>query len=88
VCPDTGCSEDELHLEYIIRVTEFSPLIPAFDVYLGTDPNQLNLVCPDDLVPWCDPRPLQAGKTYYWKVVAENCYGQTEGPVSSFTTAE
>lgn len=88
VCPDTGCYEEELHLEYIARVTEFSPLIPTFDVYLGTNPNKLNLVCPDDLVPWCVPCPLQAGKTYYWKVVAGNCYGQTEGPVSSFTTVK
>jgi len=86
VCPDTGCPEWP-YLKYVTRATEFSPLILTFDVYLGTDTSQLNLICSDVAVPWCDPGPLQAGKAYYWNVVAKNCYGQTEGPIWSFTTA-
>ena len=74
-------------MKYVTRATEFSPLILTFDVYLGTDTSQLNLICSDVAVPWCDPGPLQAGKAYYWNVVAKNCYGQTEGPIWSFTTA-
>jgi hypothetical protein len=85
VCPDAGCPEWP-YLEYVTRSTEFSPLIPLFDVYLGTDPNQLNQVCFDALVPWCDPGSLQNSVTYYWRVVAKNCYGRTEGPILSFTT--
>ena len=86
VCLNIGCLEWP-HLIYVTRATEFSALIPSFDVYLGTDLSQLNLICSDVAVPWCDAVSLQTGMTYYWKVVAKNCYGQTEGPIWLFTTA-
>lgn len=85
VCPDdTGCPD----WEDVTRATEFSALIPSFDVHLGTNPKQLDLICSDVVVPWCEPGPLEPGTTYYWKVVAKNHCGQTEGPVWSFTTKE
>jgi len=87
VCPDTGCT-DWPNFVYVTRATEFSALIPSFNVYLGTDPGQLNLLCSDVAVPWYVPGPLQTGMTYYWKVVARNCYGQTEGSIWSFTAAK
>jgi len=87
VCPDTGCT-DWPHFVVSTRATEFSPLIPLFDVYLGTDLSQLNLICSDVAIPWCASGPLQTGKIYYWKVVAKNCYSQTEGPIWLFTAAK
>ncbi len=83
--PDSG-SQGYPRLEFISRVTEFAPVIPLFDVYLGTDPGQLDLICSDS-VPWsCDPGSLKTGTTYYWQVVSKNCYDQAEGPIWSFTT--
>ena len=59
----------------------------SYDVYFGTDPT------PDSgeyqgetaLSQWMLPAP-QYDTTYYWKVVAKNAAGSTEGPVWSFTT--
>lgn len=65
----------------------------TWDVYLGTDPNVLELIpeCNDICEPNCDPTPgtnetLDPGTAYYWQVVAENWCGETEGPIWSFTT--
>jgi hypothetical protein len=58
----------------------------TYDVYLGTSPGSLSLVCADSPVPTCDPGSLACCTTYYWKVVAKNCCGLTEGPIWSFVT--
>jgi len=87
VCPDIGCPEWP-HLKYVTRATEFSAPIPLFDVYLGTDISQLNLIYSDVAVPWCASGPLQTETIYYWQVVAKNCYSQTEGSIWSFTSAK
>ncbi|UCH51722.1 MAG: trypsin-like peptidase domain-containing protein [Chloroflexota bacterium] len=87
VCPnDVGCPD----WEQITRATEFSAVIPSFDVYLGTDRDQLHLMYENAVVPWCEPEPqqLQRGTTYYWRVVAKNHCGQTEGPTWSFRTED
>ena len=81
-CPDTGCPE----WESVTRATLFSALVPSFDVYLGTDPGQLELVESDTPAPWFNVEALASGTTYYWQVVARNCCGQQAGPVWSFTT--
>ena len=60
--------------------------LTIYDVYFGTDPNALELICDDICEQYCDPGVLDGGTTYYWQVVAENSCGQTEGPVWSFTT--
>ncbi|HUW18953.1 MAG TPA: serine protease [Sedimentisphaerales bacterium] len=83
VCPDTGCPL----WEDVTRATEFSGFVPSFDVYFGTDPNHLNIVCSDLVVAACDPGPLECGTIYYWRVIAGNHCGQTEGPLWWFTTA-
>ncbi|HUS73198.1 MAG TPA: lamin tail domain-containing protein, partial [Sedimentisphaerales bacterium] len=62
-----------------------------YDVYFGTDCNNLELICQDVNEPNCDPTPelnqtLSHNTTYYWQVVAKNECGQTEGPCWSFTT--
>lgn len=88
VCPDTGCPGPYSFM-YSTRVTEFSAVIPTFDVYLGTDPNDSNnwnLICSNDLFYSCDSGPLSAGTKYYWQVVSRNCYDRVEGPIWSFTT--
>ncbi|HUW84368.1 MAG TPA: M36 family metallopeptidase [Phycisphaerae bacterium] len=68
------------------------PCPTTYDVYFGTDNPPTTLICDDVTDPTCDPTPapgqvLDPDTTYYWKVVATNCCGTTEGPVWSFSTA-
>ncbi|MHC4518113.1 MAG: trypsin-like peptidase domain-containing protein [Planctomycetota bacterium] len=83
VCPDTGCPD----WEDITRATAFSAVIPSFDVYLGTDSGGLDLVSGFGVVPWHSPPTLQTGRTYYWRIVARNAWGQVQGPLWSFSTS-
>jgi len=86
-CPDTGCIEDGVpQWQDVTRATIFSGAVPSFDVYLGVDPNQLALVGGDLVVPWYEPASLRKDAVYYWRVIACNAYGQTEGPLWSFVT--
>lgn len=82
VCPDTGCPG----WEDVSRATTFSALVPTFDVYLGTDPGNLPLVSSFGVVPWYRPSGLQANTTYYWRIVARNAWGTTQGLTWSFQT--
>jgi len=82
-----------VHLDNIRIESGGGPSCPSvYDVYFGTDPNALELICEDVNEASCDPTPdpnetLKAATTYYWQVVAKNCCGQTEGNIWSFTTA-
>lgn len=59
----------------------------TYDVYLGTSPTSLSLVCSDISSTTCDPGTLNKNTTYYWKVVAEDEFGlTTESDVWSFTS--
>ena len=58
----------------------------AYDVYLGTDPAQMSLLCEGLSGEACAPYALGSDTTYYWQVVARNCCGDTPGPVWSFHT--
>jgi hypothetical protein len=82
VCPETGCPD----WESVTRATLFSPAVPSFDVYLGTDPEQLQMVGTDIATPWLDAGALESGAQYYWRIAARNASGETAGPVWSFTT--
>ena len=92
VCPDGGCPPNEEagetapSWETVTRATSFSGVVPAFDVYLGTDPGKLQLIDENTVVPWSTAAPLQQGTAYYWRVVAKNACGETAGPLWSFTT--
>ncbi|MBI9018009.1 MAG: hypothetical protein JEZ07_12190 [Phycisphaerae bacterium] len=58
-----------------------------FDLYFGLDSNPVDLVAADRGSTSWDPTHLTPGATYYWKVIAKNENGSTEGPVWNFTTA-
>ncbi|ODN31049.1 fibronectin type III domain-containing protein [Fervidobacterium thailandense] len=58
-----------------------------FDVYMGTSPENLNYLG-TVLEPSFEAPKLELGTTYYWKVVAKNAFGETEGPVWKFTTGD
>jgi len=59
----------------------------SYDIYLGKSPDELQLVATVD-EPEYDTEPLELGTVYYWKVVAKNAYGETEGPVWIFSTGD
>jgi len=59
----------------------------SYDVYLGKSPDELQLVATVD-EPEYDTQRLELGTVYYWKVVAKNAYGETEGPVWIFSTGD
>ncbi|MHC4462656.1 MAG: M14 family zinc carboxypeptidase [Planctomycetota bacterium] len=72
-------------LAYVSRVGDDM----TWDVYLGTDPCSLELICEDINEPTCDPYGLlllDCHMTYYWQIVAKNSCGEREGPLWSFTT--
>ncbi|GAG33833.1 unnamed protein product, partial [marine sediment metagenome] len=68
------------------RVTEFSDIIPVFDVYLGTTPSDMQLICSDTPTPWCPAGQLNCGTNYYWQVVAKSNCGQKTSDVWAFST--
>jgi subtilisin-like proprotein convertase family protein len=87
-CPDAGCLEgDVAQWEDVTRATTFSAAVPSFEVYLGVDPDQLDLVATGLAVPRYAPVSLRKDAVYYWRVVARNVYGQVAGPLWSFRTA-
>jgi len=81
-CPDTGCPG----WERATRVTEFSDLIPVFDVYLGTSPDNMQLICADSPKTWCQAGVLDCGTNYFWQVVAKSNCTQQMSPVWVFST--
>ena len=83
------CNQPSLHPNLAVLFSRRPPT--TWDVYFGTDPNALELICQDLRKPTCDPTPeldetLLYNMTYYWQVVAKNEYGETQGPRWSFTT--
>ena len=87
-CPDGGCPDGQrVQWQDVTRATTFSVAVPSFEVYLGTDPDHLELAATDLIVPSYEPGPLRKEAVYYWRVVACNACGRTEGPLWSFRTA-
>ncbi|WP_448376210.1 fibronectin type III domain-containing protein [Fervidobacterium sp.] len=58
-----------------------------YDIYFGKSPEELTLLATVD-EPEYDIERLELGTVYYWKVIAKNAYGQTEGPVWIFSTGD
>jgi len=77
-------------LAYYQRLTTstVAPPSPAtsWDLYLGTNPEELELVATDLDQPTYCPGCLEAWTTYYWTVVAKNSFGEKGGPIWSFKT--
>jgi len=59
----------------------------SFDVYIGKSATDLVLIGSTDEIGYELPK-LDLGTTYFWKIIAKNAYGETEGPVWSFTTGD
>jgi subtilisin family serine protease len=85
------CSEPALEPNLAV-LFKYQPPCPAtWDVYLGTDPNALEIIETGLTDPICDPSPepgqtLMRGMRYYWKVVEKNCCNAIDGNDWSFTT--
>ncbi|HUW32630.1 MAG TPA: S8 family serine peptidase [Planctomycetota bacterium] len=65
--------------------------VETYDVYFGQNNPPTALIYKDLAALTCDPtkiagQSLDYSTTYYWKVIARNPEGETEGPVWSFTT--
>ena len=59
----------------------------SFDVYLGTDEANLELVCTGVVDTFCDVTPLETDTSYFWQVVTKvPGLADTVGPVWSFAT--
>ncbi|MHC5116322.1 MAG: hypothetical protein ACYSQY_04570, partial [Planctomycetota bacterium] len=58
----------------------------TYDVYIGTDVVQMELVATDLEEPVFTPCILDYETTYYWQVIAKNDCGLAAGPIWSFTT--
>jgi len=64
------------------------PCEATYDVLFGTVNPPEQVICDDVYQPRsCNPGPLKANTTYYWRTVGEDVDGVTQGPVWSFTTA-
>jgi len=85
ICPDEQgrC----IGWEWITRATCFSSIVPAYDLYLGPDPNALSQIASALNVPCFVPEALRANTTYYWQVHTHTVEGITVSPVWAFTTA-
>ncbi len=86
--PVTVIYEDD-SAQYYQRLTTDSDAVPCpttYDVYLGTNPGAMDLICDDVAEPTCDPGVLAGGTTYHWQVIAKNNGGEAPGSVWSFTT--
>lgn len=58
----------------------------TFDVLFGKSSESLDLIATGLTEPTFNPEPLERCTKYYWRVVAHNDCGGTEGPLWSFTT--
>lgn len=59
---------------------------PNYSLFLGTSPDQLDSVAAGRGKLFTIE--LEENTTYYWRIVASNSYGVTEGPVWSFTSGQ
>jgi hypothetical protein len=57
-----------------------------YDVYIGTDPDNLLLIQSYTALTEFKPESLQTQTTYYWQITARGASGEITGPIWEFTT--
>ncbi|MEN3042677.1 MAG: hypothetical protein ABDH59_05180, partial [Fervidobacterium sp.] len=60
----------------------------SYDLYIGFAPDKLDLLEGDLKLSAVELYDLLFGTTYYWKVIAKNRFGKSEGPIWKFTTGQ
>ncbi len=91
---NTGCERssvlpnDNDEWEDVSRITALSPLLPSYDVYLGTNPAHLKLVKSGSSLSVFRPESLQPRTTYYWQVVVRCASRENRGAIWKFWTGE
>jgi hypothetical protein len=85
------CNSPDLHPGLAVLFSHRPQCPQTWDVYFGTDPNELELIESGLTEPICDPTPepgqiLRRGMRYFWQVVASSCCGAVDGNDWSFTT--
>ena len=68
------------------RITALSSVIPTYDVYIGTDPDNLQMTQSYTVLTELKPESLQPLTTYYWQITAKGASGEITGPIWEFTT--
>jgi hypothetical protein len=84
VLPD----DNEEGWEEVTRITALSPLVLSYDLYLGTDPANLELVKSGSSLSVFRPESLRPQTSYYWQVVVRNASRETRGAIWKFRTGE
>ena len=88
--PTATKSYADNQLAYYQRLTTSAAAPPSpatsWDLYLGTNPEELALVATDLDQPTYCPGCLETWTRYFWRVAAKNPYGEKKGPIWSFTT--
>ncbi|MGD8787385.1 MAG: serine protease [Phycisphaerales bacterium] len=84
VLPD----DNEEGWEEVTRITALSPLVPSYDVYLGTEPANLELVKSGSSLCKLKPESLRPQTTYYWQVAVRSASRETRGAIWKFRTGE
>ncbi len=80
--PEDGATEQDNP----VLTWESAEYASSYDVYLGTTSNTLTKVATDITATSFQTTGLSKNTKYYWKVVAKNTVGNTEGEVYSFIT--
>jgi len=85
------CNQRRLYPGLSILFKHKPPCPTTWDVYFGTEPNTLELIESDLILPMYDltPEPneaLKRGMRYYWQVVVKNCCSRIDGNSWTFTT--
>lgn len=88
--PTSTKSFSNNQIAYYQRLTSSASAPPSpaasWDVYFGTNPEELTLAATDLDQPTYCPGCLDTWTKYYWRVTAKNSFGQKKGPLWSFTT--
>ena len=76
-------SADQEIVQEISFVTVDCPVV--YDVYFGTSPVNMTLLCEDLATTSCQTPVLTETIPYYWQVIGKTTSGNAEGPVWQFT---